>query len=81
MKSSLAIIAGAMSLALWGLLATSCADSSATDGTHRMGAPGKDREMKDSEHPGSSSPSTAEGTHRMGPAGKDRQMKDSEHNR
>jgi hypothetical protein len=46
-----------------------------------MGPPGKDREMNDSEHQRTSSPSDDEGTHRMGPPGKDRQMNDSEHNR
>jgi len=46
-----------------------------------MGPPGKDREMNDSAHQRTFSPSGAEGTHRMGPPGKDRQMNDSEHNR
>ena len=81
MKTTVITIAGAASLVLSGLLASSCSYSEPTRGTHRMGPPGKDREMNDSAHQRTFSPSGAEGTHRMGPPGKDRQMNDSEHNR
>lgn len=38
-------------LALFGLLASSCADTSSGGGTHQMGAPGKEHSVPDSAHP------------------------------
>ena len=76
----LTIITGSLSLAVAGLLVSSCGSLS-TEVSHRMGPPGKDLQMDDSMHNHPSNVSSSEGTHRMGPAGKDRQMEDSEHNR
>jgi hypothetical protein len=40
-------------LAIFGLLASSCADtSSSSGGTHPMGPPGKDHPVPNSAHPG-----------------------------
>jgi hypothetical protein len=70
MKTTVTTIAGAVSLVLSGLLASSCSYSEPTGGTHRMGTPGKDREMKDSEHQRTFSPSHVEGSYQLGPPGK-----------
>ena len=38
-------------LALFGLLASSCADTSSGSGTHQMGPPGKEHPVPNSAHP------------------------------
>jgi hypothetical protein len=68
----LTIITGSLSLAVAGLLASSCSTTfnTSSEGTHRMGPPGKDRQMDDSMHNHPGNVSSSEGTHRMGPPGK-----------
>lgn len=52
MKHYLTIVMKISSLALFGLLASSCADTSSGGGTHQMGPPGKETPMADSSMPG-----------------------------
>ncbi len=51
MKRYLTIVLKISGLALFGLLASSCADSSSGSGTHQMGPPGKEHPVSDSAHP------------------------------
>ncbi len=41
----------ALGLLVFGLIASSCADTSTGSGTHQMGPPGKEHPVPDSAHP------------------------------
>ena len=64
----LTIVTRSLSLAVAGLLVSSCYTS--TEVSHRMGPPGKDARMDDSMHNHSANWSYSDSTHRMGPPGK-----------
>ena len=52
MKRYLKTAIAALGLVAFGLLASSCADTStSTGGTHQMGPPGKEHPVPDSAHP------------------------------
>ena len=51
MKRYLTIALKISGLALFGLLASSCADTSSGGGTHQMGPPGREHAMADSSMP------------------------------
>lgn len=51
MKRYLTIALKISGLALFGLLASSCADTSSGGGTHQMGPPGREHAVSDDAHP------------------------------
>jgi hypothetical protein len=51
MKRYLTILLKISGLAVFGLLASSCADSSTSSGTHQMGPPGKEHPVPNEAHP------------------------------
>jgi hypothetical protein len=51
MKRDLTTALKLTGLAIFGLLASSCADNSTNSGTHQMGPPGKEHPVPNSAHP------------------------------